>query len=332
MKNILNEELGRMQYLFGYKKGIVISEQTEIKQGSKGDPYQYKKDGDKYYYAKKTEGTNANWIEQKNQKGIDAIKTKIFNNSSTTPTKTTTTDTATTPIEKVTATGINVQSVYDQLAKGQDKMNNQTFNTFAYLVKVIPGADKRAPSTGKVDGVASMLKLDDFKSKFPNYSSYRYVPTPEGGFKPGMDVESGAVYGKEPIIKDTQISAEDQMNRTKKDNEEKENLENENMIQEWCDSNEILVDEECYPVEGMDYNQARRQSSIDARADKHPYKRDEYWNEENMIYIAIYGFKSRNRKELKQREAQKNEKETPSENPNPSNLPKQDFDSGEYIA
>lgn len=329
IKNILNEELDRMQYLFGYKKGMVISEQTEIKQGSKGDPYQYKKEGDKYYYAKKTEGTNANWIEQKNQKAIDAIKTKIFNNSSTT-----------TPIEKVTATGINVQSVYNQLATGKEKMNNQTFNTFAYLVKIVPGIDPSLPGTGKVDGVASMLKVEDFKSKYPDYSSYRYVPTPEGGFKPGIDVESDAVYGKETIKKDTQISAEDQMNQMKKDNEEKENYENENMIQEWCDSNEILADEECYPVEGMDYNQARRQASIDAKKGNHPYKRDEYWNEESMIYIAIYGFKSRNRKELKQRESQKNEKETPSENPNPSNPPKQnrdmktppDFDSGEYIA
>jgi hypothetical protein len=51
-----------------------------------------------------------------------------------------------------------------------------------------------------------------------------------------------------------------------------------------------------------------------------------------MIYIAIYGFKSRSRKELKQREAQKNEEKTPSENPNPSNPPKQDFDFGDYIA
>jgi len=54
MKNILNEELNRMQYLFGYKKGMVISEQAETRQGSKGDPYQYKKEGDKYYYAKMT--------------------------------------------------------------------------------------------------------------------------------------------------------------------------------------------------------------------------------------------------------------------------------------
>ena len=27
MKNILNEELGRMQYLFEHKRGVVISEQ-----------------------------------------------------------------------------------------------------------------------------------------------------------------------------------------------------------------------------------------------------------------------------------------------------------------
>lgn len=33
MKNVLNEELGYMKYLFDYKKGVVVSEQKLIKEG-----------------------------------------------------------------------------------------------------------------------------------------------------------------------------------------------------------------------------------------------------------------------------------------------------------
>ena len=83
MKQNIKEELNYIKYLFGYEKGVVISEQKliveqEIKQGAAGDAYQYKKEGGKYFYAKKTEGANAKWIERTDQKGLDAIKTKIF--------------------------------------------------------------------------------------------------------------------------------------------------------------------------------------------------------------------------------------------------------------
>ena len=55
----------------------VLSEQ-DVRQGGKGDPYQYKKEGGKYYYANKSEGINANWREQTNPRGVEAICTKIF--------------------------------------------------------------------------------------------------------------------------------------------------------------------------------------------------------------------------------------------------------------
>jgi hypothetical protein len=321
MKNILNEELNRIQYLFGYKKGMVISEQSEIRQGSKGDPYQYKKEGDKYYYAKKAEGTNANWIEQKNEDGIKAIKTKIFDNSALAPktttiktTTTTTTDASTSPIEKVTATGINVQSVYDQLAKGQDKMNNQTFNTFAYLVKVIPGAFTGASSTGKVDGVASMLKLDNFKSKFPDYSSYRYVPTPEDGFKPGMDVESGAVYGNEPVIKDTTAGTTGQ--ETKQGSEvipagqEKptSQLQYENQSQ-WCKDN-VVADfgEKCFSMKvepGQTVEKAKDDLSRLARQEGYVYKRDENFDQNEGTLEQVRGQKGLSKEERNTRQQRK---------------------------
>jgi hypothetical protein len=55
----------------------LITEQ-EIKQGASGDPYQYKKEGNRFFYAKKKEGASANWIERTDQPGHDAIQSKIF--------------------------------------------------------------------------------------------------------------------------------------------------------------------------------------------------------------------------------------------------------------
>lgn len=56
---------------------------TGISQGPAGDPYQYRFQGDKFYYAKKSEGTFPKWILVKNPKGIEAIKTKIFKSRNT---------------------------------------------------------------------------------------------------------------------------------------------------------------------------------------------------------------------------------------------------------
>ena len=69
--------------------GNVISEQ--IKQGSSGDPYQYKKVGNDYFYATKGK---SDWKQAENQTSIDAIKTKIFQEP-TTQTKTSKSQTTT---------------------------------------------------------------------------------------------------------------------------------------------------------------------------------------------------------------------------------------------
>jgi hypothetical protein len=54
----------------------VINEQNEdIRQGGNNDPYQYKKIGNSFYFAKK--GSNS-WTLAKNPNAINAIKTKIF--------------------------------------------------------------------------------------------------------------------------------------------------------------------------------------------------------------------------------------------------------------
>ena len=37
MKNLVNEELNKMKYLFGYQRGIVVSEQAEV---TEDDPFE----------------------------------------------------------------------------------------------------------------------------------------------------------------------------------------------------------------------------------------------------------------------------------------------------
>ena len=324
MKNILNEELNRMQYLFGYKRGMVISEQAEVRQGTKGDPYQYKREGVAggsppdavYYYAKKTEGNNPKWIEQKNKSGWEAIRDKIFANQNIKGTPVDSTTTTTAP-EVATATGINVQTTFDQLATGKEKMNNQPFNTFAYLVKMAPGADPSLPNTGKVDGVASTLKTEDFKTKYPNYSSYRYVPTPEGGFKPGMDVESGAVYGKETINKDkpadqTTGQENKQGSEVTPAGQEKttSEIEFENQSQ-WCKDNTIPTEpylEKCFTTTvkpGQTEQDAANKLERTARQQGYAYKREQTFDQESGTLEQVRAMRGLSVKEKNAREDNK---------------------------
>ena len=76
--NSINEQIRRIKTLFTEERlyGNIV-EQVKIKDGSKGDPYQYKEENGKYYYAKKGD---SNWKEQTSSKGIDAIKTKVIDN------------------------------------------------------------------------------------------------------------------------------------------------------------------------------------------------------------------------------------------------------------
>ena len=79
MKNIftLNEKEKKqiIEMHNNYKK--LLNEQ-EVKQGGQGDPYQYKKEGDEYFYAMKVDGVNPTWKKHTTSKGREAICTKIF--------------------------------------------------------------------------------------------------------------------------------------------------------------------------------------------------------------------------------------------------------------
>lgn len=77
--NLLLTESEKNRILGLHKDAIirVLSEQ-EVKQGFKGDPYQYKKEAGKYYFANKSEGVTPKWREQTNPKGVEAICTRIF--------------------------------------------------------------------------------------------------------------------------------------------------------------------------------------------------------------------------------------------------------------
>lgn len=51
----------------------------QVVQGPAGDPYQYKGEGGKVFYANKTEGATPNWVEQTKPEGVKAIQDKILN-------------------------------------------------------------------------------------------------------------------------------------------------------------------------------------------------------------------------------------------------------------
>jgi len=74
---LTEEEKRNILSLYGNPSSKIITEQ-QVKQGSGGDSYQYKKEGNIYYYAFKREGANPQWKQQKNPKGIEAICTRIF--------------------------------------------------------------------------------------------------------------------------------------------------------------------------------------------------------------------------------------------------------------
>ena len=57
----------------------LLDSRAIIKQGIPPDPYVYAKLGDDYYYSKDVDSDNPNWILAKNEKSINAIKGKIYN-------------------------------------------------------------------------------------------------------------------------------------------------------------------------------------------------------------------------------------------------------------
>ena len=77
MKKFVITEQDRKHILSRYG---LLNEQApeEIKQGSAGDPYKYKKEGNKFFYAFKEEGDKPNWIQSKILRGVNAISQNIF--------------------------------------------------------------------------------------------------------------------------------------------------------------------------------------------------------------------------------------------------------------
>jgi len=81
----LHETATKHHYLLEQNKfndPLNLRQNDVVVQGVEGDPYQYMRFGDIFWYAKKSDGKNPKWVEVKNKKAIDAIKTKIFNISS----------------------------------------------------------------------------------------------------------------------------------------------------------------------------------------------------------------------------------------------------------
>lgn len=83
----LHESATKRQYLS--EQGVNLTDplgmnspmKDVIVQGPAGDPYQYMKWSDKFWYAKKSEGKTPNWIEVKTPKGVESIKNKIYSGS-----------------------------------------------------------------------------------------------------------------------------------------------------------------------------------------------------------------------------------------------------------
>lgn len=273
MRKLLHEELNQMKYLFGYKRGEVISEQTaqpEIKQGAKGDPYQYKREGGKYFYAKK--GTE-NWTEQTNPNGIKAIEDRIFGGAAKTG-------------GFVTGTMQTPQGVYDYLATDPSKMNNAPFKTFGFF-------DHKDGL--RVDGVASNLTKDELIAQSKStggqqdFSNYTFPDAPEGGFVPGyvgnFDRSTTTTPAPTPL---PQVDPESQ----KKDT----------MTDEWCNANELLADEDCFTASNPDKETARKMAYDEAQKGARRYgPRAEFWDEQNKIYYTIYGSRSLSARELRKR-------------------------------
>jgi hypothetical protein len=295
MGEILNEELIRMKYLFEHQRGVVISEQS----GYKYNP--------KLPIRKNVELAGGDWLSVKNEFNSSGTAADNMNISNAmkdgwlpgqpVPEKYKIKSTYTPPTDWFTATSSSAQGVFDQLAEGKDKMNGKTFNTFGFF-----------ENKGRVDGVASNLPMNELitKSKefgaVQNFDSYTYPQMPKGGFVAGYIGNFG--FKMTDIPSDSQDSGDKEIqNKTEQpvQSEQPEQSEIDIMINDWCEANELLADEECYPVRNLEYNQARRQSSVNATKAEHPYKRDEFWDESTKTYIAIYGLRSRSIKQLKQR-------------------------------
>jgi hypothetical protein len=77
-RHYLTEQFDYQGLFSNSKDPLNLTQNSTIRQGENGDPYQYMKWGNKFWYAKKSEGKNPKWVEAKNPKAIENIKTNIF--------------------------------------------------------------------------------------------------------------------------------------------------------------------------------------------------------------------------------------------------------------
>ena len=187
--SLLESKMGDVKPLINEEVKDVLLEYL-VAQGPYGDPYQYKKEGDKYFYAKKGE---ENWIQQTRPQGIDAIKTKIFgeNSSLSTPTGAPTT-------QKPNKTQTQ------PTAKPQGKLSNNNKDDLVNIIKAAtdnPNLQKWMLAQTKVEGAwrqgslnydnnnpANMLPDSYSRQIDPNLtkgdrSRYAIFSTPELGFR-----------------------------------------------------------------------------------------------------------------------------------------------------
>jgi len=116
-----NRILGMHKIRFEIQKNFIFEQAIDgqVVQGPQGDPYQYKVEAGKAYYAKKSEGANPKWIEQKNPVGIKAIQDKIINPATPSTPTGTTTNTGNTTTDSTT-TGNTSQSLGQNLTSRKD--------------------------------------------------------------------------------------------------------------------------------------------------------------------------------------------------------------------
>lgn len=222
LKNYKNRFYSLLESKMGDVKPLINEEVKDVvAQGPYGDPYQYKKEGNRYFYAKKGQ---ENWIEQTRPQGIEAIKTKIFgeNSSSSTPTGDPTTQTPTTTQTQPTA-------------KPQGKLSNNNKDDLVNIIKAAtdnPNLQKWMLSQTNLEGrwnrgslnydnnnPANMLPDSYSRQIDPNLtkgkrSRYAIFSTPELGFEAYASKILRWANGKMPAYAGSTIEIKDPTKNT----------------------------------------------------------------------------------------------------------------------
>ena len=125
----------------------------QVVQGPAGDPYQYKGEAGKYYYALKKDGTNAKWTEQTRPAGIKAIQDKILSLAK---------PVAAAPEEKMSVASVQGTEVTPSSQQNLATTNQQT-----------PGTQTPAPTTAGGGGTPEIKlgAVGEAQKLMPNLKS-----------------------------------------------------------------------------------------------------------------------------------------------------------------